>query len=241
MRNILFYLIVAFGLFVCILISCDKDDDLPLNTDFKILHGTWIDESSDVLSFIDFFSETQARFGTYNHNTEKHEVFNYNIIGNELLIDFVEGNQDNATKHILTYIDSATIEISDLTDIPENPDKRYIKTKINTEKINDTIVIGLNEVFYDFELDYQIKLDSVINDSRCPEGAMCFWEGNAEIRFEFINNGNRKHEFNLNTYSGFQSDSIIEGIRFYLIGLTPGPSIHEELIYSDYKAKLIVK
>ena len=40
---------------------------------------------------------------------------------------------------------------------------------------------GETVTFLDARL--QVKLDAVLDDSRCPKNVKCFWEGNARVRF----------------------------------------------------------
>jgi hypothetical protein len=107
--------------------------------------------------------------------------------------------------------------------------------------LNDTIILSYRDCLYDPEDKIYICLDSVLNDSRCPTGVYCFWEGNAEVRFKYekINNGSVL--FNLNTHTGFTNSTIVDGYKFTLIGLSPYPSVKHRTTQKDYKAKLVVE
>lgn len=73
-----------------------------------------------------------------------------------------------------------------------------------------------------------ICLDSVLTDSRCPEGAVCIWQGTAIVKITLIESGN-KHQFNmaLKEYPslGNSSDTIIGRHRIVFTSLKPLPSI----------------
>lgn len=111
----------------------------------------------------------------------------------------------------------------------------------NTLIFNDTISISYRDCLNDTENQMYICLDSVLNDSRCPTGAECFWEGNAEVRFKFEKYNNKRILFNLNTHRGFTCDTIVDGYRFTLTGLRPYPAMEHQIMQKDYKAEIIVK
>ncbi len=106
---------------------------------------------------------------------------------------------------------------------------------------NDTIDLSYRDCLYDPENQMYICLDSVLNDSRCPTGAYCFWEGNAEVRFKFEKLNDNPILFNLNTHMRFTTDTIIDEYKFTLIGLSPHPTVEHRIVQKDYKAKIIVK
>lgn len=242
MRNLakLFLLLIPINLIV---FSCEENN-LPdtLNPDYEYLKGTWIDKESFAMQFLDFYSENQARFGMYSKNFEKFDSFNYRIIeSGQIAIDFLSGNDSNETLHDLIKVSNDTIEISDLTVIPENPNKIYLRREILTDKENDTIIIGHNQIYFDFENHFRLQIDSVLNDSRCSVGASCKWEGNAEVRLDLIIGGNYQHVFVLNTHNDFKTDTLIDNINYKLVGLIPYPGINEIIDQKDYKVKIITK
>jgi len=79
-----------------------------------------------------------------------------------------------------------------------------------------------------------IKFKNVIEDSRCPEGAVCVWEGNAKIAIEVS-----RKDFVLNTT--LEPEEIEHlGFKIRLIEVYPYPKIDEQIEFEDYKIKLIV-
>ena len=229
-------IIIAFIINV-LLIRCEKND-----SDENFLVGTWIDTESFAMQFLDFFSNNTGRFGLYSRNNfTKYDSFTYRLIDNQLAIDFLGDNESIETIHDLIIIDNETIEISDLTIIPENPNKRYVRRDLITERESDTIIIGYNQIYFDFSDGFRLKMDSVINDSRCPIGATCFWEGNAVVLIDLIIGGNFQHKLNLNTNSKFRTDTVIDNIKFELVGLIPYPDIDRIIEQKDYKVKLLTE
>ncbi len=86
---------------------------------------------------------------------------------------------------------------------------------------NDTMTINLNQVCFNEKYGIKLQFDSIINDSRCPIGALCLWEGNAQIQFSLISKNKKHDKFYLNTHSAFTQDTIIHGIDYKLVNLLP--------------------
>ena len=81
----------------------------------------------------------------------------------------------------------------------------------------------------------KIKFVSVVDDSRCPEGANCVWAGNAQIKV-LIGNGKTSKEFEMNTTLGPKGDSF-DGWAIYLEELTPYPKAGASASPTAYQAK----
>lgn len=83
-----------------------------------------------------------------------------------------------------------------------------------------------------------IVLDSVLEDSRCPENATCIWEGNAKLRFVYRTKDKLKESFMLNTSAGYRRDTLIDGFRIKLQKVDPYPRMDEDIKQTDYRAVL---
>jgi hypothetical protein len=106
---------------------------------------------------------------------------------------------------------------------------------------NDTISLSYHDCLNDPENQMSVCFDSVLNDSRCPTGVYCIWAGNAVVRFKYEKYNDKHIVFCLNTNSQFTSDTIVDGYKFTLIGLSPYPALEHQIIQKDYKAEIIVK
>ena len=113
--------------------------------------------------------------------------------------------------------------------------------QISTFSLNDTTELLMHETIFNYESQISISMDSVLSDSRCPMDVICFWAGNAEVRFTF---SHKKQDtvFNLNTHGGshFRSDSSINGFNIRLLELFPYPETTNDIHQTDYYAKIIV-
>ena len=222
------------------LISCKKDNSDSIDQNFVYLKGTWIDKESMAMHFIDFYSENYARFGLYGRNFESYDTFSYRITdSNQIAFKFINDSASFETLHNLIKKGNDTIEISDLTDIPENPNKTFIRRNIVTERLNDTIILGTRQEYFDFEKNYRLQFDSVLNDSRCPLNSVCIWEGYALVSIRLIMEGNYEYLFILSTYNYIKTDTLINNINFKLVGLTPLPEMGKAIEQSDYSVKII--
>jgi hypothetical protein len=79
-----------------------------------------------------------------------------------------------------------------------------------------TEVIGSEEV--------TICYDALVNDSRCPEGGYCIWEGLAIGKFTFKVN-TETHTFNLATmkFTAVNRDTVIANYKIHLENIDPYP------------------
>jgi hypothetical protein len=101
-------------------------------------------------------------------------------------------------------------------------------------KLNEEFELKYGQIIQIQNEDLIIKFSSIIADSRCPEGAMCKWEGNAKISLQ-INNT----ETSLNTTLE-PKETEVSKYKIILISLQPYPKINEEINLKDYISKLIV-
>ena len=84
-----------------------------------------------------------------------------------------------------------------------------------------------------------VVFESVLEDSRCPEGVDCIWSGNAKIR---IRSSKQKHApapIELNTNAGPKSSSYLD-YEIKLVALKPRPKADKPVQPNEYKATLII-
>jgi len=118
----------------------------------------------------------------------------------------------------------------------------YIREFENFDNLilNDTVELSYRDYLYDPENHFYICLDSVLNDSRCPTGATCYWAGNAEVRFKFERLNYIPVLFTLNTHINFPYDAKVNGYRITLLDLNPYPAGGPQIEQKDYKAEIII-
>lgn len=87
--------------------------------------------------------------------------------------------------------------------------------------------------------DLRIAFEGVAEDSRCPEGVVCVWAGNARAHFSATDRGGQRVEFDLNT--GLQPRAHrFGGYTIKLEKLVPHPHVNREIKVDEYVATVFV-
>jgi hypothetical protein len=97
--------------------------------------------------------------------------------------------------------------------------------------VGDKAVIGKEKLTVSFV--------SVLEDSRCPRGVNCVWQGNAKISIEIKVKGEKPATVDLNT-TLVPREADSQGYRISLVDLTPQPGEGEANNPADYRATLKV-
>jgi hypothetical protein len=84
-----------------------------------------------------------------------------------------------------------------------------------------------------------VTFESVLEDSRCPEGVDCIWSGNAKIKIRSSKQKQTPVTIELNTDAGPKSSSYLN-YEIRLVGLKPNPKPNEAVRPQEYKAALII-
>jgi hypothetical protein len=87
----------------------------------------------------------------------------------------------------------------------------------------------------------QISFSAVENDSRCPSDVTCVWAGNAAVHLQ-LGAGRGRKTVTLNTSNGpsFGSETVYQGYKIKLVGLSPYPRSDRKIQQRDYTATLLV-
>lgn len=119
----------------------------------------------------------------------------------------------------------------------------YVTETQNSEELllNDTIEIFDRTCKFNSEYQFFLCLDSILEDSRCPTGALCIWEGDARIKFHFEKFNEQPVYFVLHTNPKATTEISIDRFKISLIDLHPYPSIHNRDPLRLRRADLIIK
>jgi len=218
---------------ICFIVGCEKNQDNNINSDYiaKIV-GFDLNCSTCILEFPDDNSQVKKEIGESPGNFYQAINFskgNYEI-GQILRVKIRKAVANDLTSCISLY-PSGSYKSVFITEFENFSDLIF----------NDTIDLSYGDCLYDSENKMYICLDSVLSDSRCPTGANCIWEGNAEVRFKFEKINDEPVFLNLNTHMGFTTDTIVDGYKFALIGLRPYPALEHRITQNDYKAEILVE
>lgn len=90
------------------------------------------------------------------------------------------------------------------------------------------------------EAGVKVEFASVIEDSRCPEGVNCIWEGNGKISVKLSKAGHSSASIELNTTLEPKRGSYLD-YEITLINLQPYPKANETLSHKSYVAVLLIR
>jgi len=85
-----------------------------------------------------------------------------------------------------------------------------------------------------------VGFSRVTQDSRCPEGGECVWQGDASARLWAELPGQERSEFTLHTFPGFQGAQVYGKYRIGLNYLDPYPKTSGPIDPADYRVTLYV-
>ena len=85
-----------------------------------------------------------------------------------------------------------------------------------------------------------VKFDGVSEDSRCPLGVQCFWEGDAVVRFSVSEPARASAALELHTAGRFPREATYGSHRVRLVSLLPQPREGEPVAADRYRATLQV-
>lgn len=75
-----------------------------------------------------------------------------------------------------------------------------------------------------------------VEDSRCPTGAQCIWEGNGHVALEVRSAGGAPTTGELNTHPSYPNDLTYRYVRLALAELDPYPTLTANKV--EYRAHL---
>jgi hypothetical protein len=84
----------------------------------------------------------------------------------------------------------------------------------------------------------QVHFDKVAEDSRCPVGVTCVWEGDAVIHLTVTKDGSTVLE--LHTQANFPREGVYAGYRVRLAELSPLPKANRPADPARYVASLVI-
>jgi hydroxymethylpyrimidine pyrophosphatase-like HAD family hydrolase len=90
--------------------------------------------------------------------------------------------------------------------------------------------------------DLKIIFNNVSEDSRCPEGTTCTWEGQVKVNLTIKTKNSSKQVEILR--KGKQKENAIQQIgehTIYLMAVNPYPKDGEKIAQEDYKITMVVK
>lgn len=106
----------------------------------------------------------------------------------------------------------------------------------NNEPLNDNFELNQLQTFIPGIIYHLENTETTfriidVNDSRCPKGVECLWEGMVQIDLVF--QSQTTDTLKLNTYNN--SSDTIENYVFQLMEVEPSPEMDKEINLDDYR------
>ena len=86
--------------------------------------------------------------------------------------------------------------------------------------------------------DLVLTFVQVLEESRCPVGVQCIWEGNARVGVNVEKPPSRSATLELNTSRRYDTEATYQGYRVQLLQVVPYPRHGHTLQAADYCANL---
>jgi len=105
----------------------------------------------------------------------------------------------------------------------------------------DTLGVGQCKTYKVAPANITICFEAVEQESRCPVGVTCVWEGIAVTRFR-AGIGADNHIITLATrdFHTYSKDTLVDGVTIELVNLTPYPDATATTTSNSYRATLRV-
>jgi len=90
--------------------------------------------------------------------------------------------------------------------------------------------------------DLKILFDKITEESRCPEGTTCVWEGQVKVQLTVKTKGGSQQVEIIR--KGKQKENVMEKVgnhTIYLMAVNPYPKSGEKISQEDYRISLVVK
>lgn len=85
-----------------------------------------------------------------------------------------------------------------------------------------------------------LTFEGVSEDSRCPTGVTCVWEGDAAVRIRVEEPGGEPATYTLHTSDRFGREAVHGSIRVRLISVAPHPTADGPVKAEDYRVTFAV-
>lgn len=106
--------------------------------------------------------------------------------------------------------------------------------------LGKTVEIDYKKCLWASDIPWKVCFDSIVGDSRCPDGAMCVWAGDGCVRL-ILEKGHHDRKYaTLHTNPSFATDTVIDGFNIELKDLKPYPALNTMLHKSDYVAEVVI-
>lgn len=111
--------------------------------------------------------------------------------------------------------------------------------KSQSTDLDEQFILSIGETAIFENEGVNVRFESVPTESRCPDGALCFWEGEAIVKLQIAKSGMGSTTIELNTTQPRMAEFFSYTVE--LLELSPHPVLDQQLDASAYRASLIIK
>ena len=86
-----------------------------------------------------------------------------------------------------------------------------------------------------------VSFEAIVEDSRCPTGVTCVWEGDAAVGIRIDMPKASPSRYTLHTNSGFAREAEQDGVLVRLVDVTPHPAADRKTQPDEYRVTLLIK
>lgn len=110
-----------------------------------------------------------------------------------------------------------------------------------TAEPGKVFTLGVGETARLAGQEYEVTLKGVGQDSRCPEGVQCVWEGDAVVTVRITAGNAAPAEHELHTNARFATAVTVAGCELRLVALNPHPKQGVTLAADGYRADFTLR
>jgi hypothetical protein len=112
-------------------------------------------------------------------------------------------------------------------------------TAANPDELRAVLAIGASAKVPG--ADVTVTFEEVVEDSRCPTGADCIWEGDAAVKIRLNIPNASPSNYTLHTNKQFVREIEHGGVRILLVAVTPHPTAEAAPRRDEYRITLSLK
>ena len=116
------------------------------------------------------------------------------------------------------------------------------KADDDTPQLNRIFTLKIEETATFDDPELALTADSIVSDSRCPNGAVCVWEGLVEVTFTFTTD-DTDYSVNLTLHADNpqKAETRIAGYTLRLVTVNPYPDIDHPISPEEYILSLVIE
>ena len=103
-----------------------------------------------------------------------------------------------------------------------------------------TLELGVGDTRPVPDTQVSVTFVRVVEDSRCPKGVQCVWEGDAAVEIRVASGGGEPESVQLRLNARTKGTVVAKGLHLTLQRLDPYPENGRSIKDSDYRAVLAI-